>query len=72
MEGDLQMKTAKTNIEILRREWTPRYGSGKTRFSRGKARGESWTARREAAIKAGKWPLRNSKEAQHKAVTEIH
>jgi hypothetical protein len=66
------MKTGKTDIEIPRRKWTPRHGSGKTRLNRGKARGESWTARREDAIRAGKWPLRNSQKAQHKAVTEIH
>lgn len=33
----------------------PEYGSGKTKFNRGKAKGESWTKRREKAIKDGTW-----------------
>ena len=39
----------------------PNSKSGKTRFSRGKARGESWVARREDAIRNGTWS-RESKE----------
>jgi hypothetical protein len=33
----------------------PSHGSGKTRFNRGKANGQSWTELREKAIKAGTW-----------------
>jgi hypothetical protein len=33
----------------------PQHNSGKTRFNRGKAQGESWLARRESARKNGTW-----------------
>jgi len=35
----------------------PAKGSGKTRFNRGKAPGESWTQRRYEAIKEGRFHL---------------
>ena len=31
----------------------PNHGSGKTQFTRGKARGESWITRRAVAVMAG-------------------
>ncbi|MFA5378112.1 MAG: hypothetical protein WC455_20335 [Dehalococcoidia bacterium] len=33
----------------------PSHGSGKTKFNRGKLKGQSWTELREKAIKAGTW-----------------
>jgi len=33
----------------------PAHGSGKTKFNRGKAKGESWTEMRDKAIKDGTW-----------------
>lgn len=35
----------------------PNLKSGKTRFTRGKAVGESWTTRRAEAVKAGEFKL---------------
>ncbi len=39
----------KRDIEKIRAEWHPRKNTGKTRFNRGKAKGESWTALRAIA-----------------------
>jgi len=41
----------------------PMHGSGKTRFSRGKATGESWVARKYAA--QHKQEKRNAREEAH-------
>jgi len=41
------------------------HGSGKTRFNRGKKKGESWTKLREEARKAGQYTPPKKKEEEN-------
>lgn len=45
----------------------PNHGSGKTHFNRIKAKGQSWTALRQAAIQNGtfRMPVHTEKEKAH-------
>jgi hypothetical protein len=42
----------------------PKSNSGKTRFNRGKAKGESWIDRRTAAVAKGEFVLPKKHDAQ--------